>query len=443
MVRVIVADKKIDSTHLIGKFLDESHYDTVITEDCDAYMPPDFQSSNSGDDQRIIFKFRKNFFTQQHQDDAYEGLRGAARESQNRGMAAGPKGGKLQNREWASDEHLDILSHMMEPEDNLFESDTIQEIREHYKNMPIGSARGMVWLTSKIKTVGETLTGCHDGFEFNKWVDAVKKDKNQAQAEAATISREMISATTYANPVLSGIAGWFDRYPRIPYGRSTSYTRDYFDLFKKSFPFLQRLDQGFRELVPTRWSNQRKAADKLDPQFLVPETVFTTITVNNNFRTAAHLDAGDFSDGLSNLLVVSNGGEYEGAYLVAPEYRIAIDVRPGDLLLINNHEVIHGNTPIVLKDPNAERISLVCYFRDNMLNLGSKEYEDCRFNFVESRRLNQEHPLWRPLWNGVSASMFDNKEWYNYLEARLGRDIVAKYHPEAYSEASSLEDLFN
>jgi len=455
MVKVIVADKKIDSTHLIGKFLDESHYDTLITEDCDAYMPAGCDMSTQiecekscsdcdvgSDERRIIFKFRKNFFTKQQQDDAYEGLRGAARESQNRGMAAGPKGAKLQNREWVSDEHLDILQHMMYPEDNLFDSDPIEDIREHYRKMPMESARGMVWLANKVKTVGETLTGCYSGFEFNKWVDAVKKDKNQAQAESWIVMKEMISATTYANPVLSGIAGWFDRYPRIPYGRSTSYTRDYFDLFKKSFPFLQRLDQGFRELVPTRWGNQRKAADKLDPQFLVPKTVFTTITVNKNFRTAAHLDAGDFSDGLSNLLVVSNGGEYEGAYLVAPEYRIAIDVRPGDLLLINNHEVIHGNTPIVLKDPNAERISLVYYFSENMLDLGSKDYEDCRFNFVESRRLNQEHPLWRPLWNGVSAGMWENKEWYNYLEAHLGGDIVTKYHPEAHSVPSSLEDLF-
>jgi hypothetical protein len=104
---------------------------------------------------------------------------------------------------------------------------------------------------------------------------------------------------------------------------------------------------------------------------------------------------------------------------------------------------MHGNTPIKLKNPNSERISLVCYLREKMLELGSKEYEDCRYEFVESRRLNSNHPLHRPLWNGVSAGMWEDKEWYNYLETRLGRDIVAKYHPEAYSAPSSLEDLFN
>ncbi len=111
MVRVIVADKKLDCSHLVGQFLDESHYDTLITEDCDAYMPAGCDVSTQvdcekvcsdcevgSDERRIVFKFRKNFFTKQQQDDAYQGLRAAARESQNRGLAAGPKAEKLQKK---------------------------------------------------------------------------------------------------------------------------------------------------------------------------------------------------------------------------------------------------------------------------------------------------------------------------------------------------------
>ena len=136
-----------------------------------------------------------------------------------------------------------------------------------------------------------------------------------------------------------------------------------------SYPFLQHLAKGFKELLPWRYENQMRAARKLDSRFLVPETPFTTITVNKTFRTAAHFDAGDLNEGLSNLLVLSNNGNYTGGYLIAPEYRVAVNVRPGDLLLINNHEVMHGNTPIVLGDEEAERVSLVCYFRENMLQL--------------------------------------------------------------------------
>jgi hypothetical protein len=183
------------------------------------------------------------------------------------------------------------------------------------------------------------------------------------------------------------------------------------------------------------------AANKLDPAFLVPETPFTTITVNNTFRTAAHYDAGDLNEGLSNLLTLSNDGKYTGGYLIAPEYRVAVNPRPGDLLLINNHEVMHGNTPIVCPE-GSERISLVVYFREKMLELGSKAYEDARYEYVEGRRLNKEHPEHkdRHLWNGVTAGMWDEKEWYDFLSAKQGgEDMLAKYHP---TTKGALEEFF-
>ncbi|NBR25654.1 MAG: hypothetical protein EBU08_18110 [Micrococcales bacterium] len=119
-----------------------------------------------------------------------------------------------------------------------------------------------------------------------------------------------------------------------------------------------------------------------------------------------------------------------------------MNVRPGDLLLVNNHEVMHGNTPIVLNDENAERISLVCYFREKMLELGSKEYEDHRFNYVESRRKNKEHPLQRRLWNGISEGMWFEKEWYDYLIQHGGQEMLQKYHPEANAQESTIDSLF-
>jgi hypothetical protein len=120
---------------------------------------------------------------------------------------------------------------------------------------------------------------------------------------------------------------------------------------------------------------------------------------------------------LSNLLVVGSG-DYTGGYLIFPELRIAVNVRPGDLLLVNNHEIIHGNTPIVLNYPEAERISLVCYFRENMLDLKSLEYEKARREFVDYRRLDKNHPLQRPSWNGVSPGMWESDEWGEFLNKK-------------------------
>ena len=82
MVKIIVAESKLDCEHLLGQYVDDSHYDIVINEDTDCYMESVFGSSSLGDEQRIAFKFRKNWFTQEERDSAYIGLREAAKESQ-------------------------------------------------------------------------------------------------------------------------------------------------------------------------------------------------------------------------------------------------------------------------------------------------------------------------------------------------------------------------
>jgi len=431
MVKVIVADRKYDCTHLLGQFLDESHYDILVEEDCDVYMPANYDTG--ADEMRIVFKFRKNYFSKEMQDQAYIGLREAAQETQNRGTAAGPRAGSLGNRQWVKEYEYEVIDYFLKPTLNLVGEDPIDEIRaKHAGKKEAISNRANVWSIERVEK---------EKFDFETWVDATRTlSQDAAKAEAQRITKDLICATTYANSVHSGVAGWFDRYPRIPFGRATSYTRDYFDKFKMSYPFLQRLSKAFEEMMPMRYRNQMEAASKIDPAFLVPETPFTTVTVNKTFRTAAHYDAGDLTSGLSNLLTLSNDGRYTGGYLIAPEYRVAVNVRPGDLLLINNHEVMHGNTPIVCEE-GSERISLVVYFREKMLELGTKEYEDTRYNFVETRRKNKEHPEQRALWNGVSAGMWESDEWFDYLRSQTnGEEMLAKYHPEA--EKSSLESFF-
>jgi len=429
MAKVIVITKRNDCSHLQGQFLDESHYDLLIEEDTDCYILQE-------DERFIAFKFRKNYFSKQEQEQAYVGLREAATQSQNRGMAAGPKAATCLGREWVTEFQIKVLEYFKTAQEETVVQvsikDDIEFLRAKYGS--IDNTRGLVWLGAKVK---------EDEFNFDKWLnEVVEMPVSQAKVEANEVLETYISDTTYANAVFSGIAGWFDRYPRIPYGRATAYTQHSFEKFKLAFPFLQSLDKGFKELLPKRWAAQREAANKIDPAFLVPGTVFTTITVNKTFRTAAHYDAGDFSDGLSNLLVLSNNGNYSGGYLVLPEIRVAINVRPGDLLLVNNHECMHGNTPIVLNDDEAERISLVCYLREKMLELGSKEYEDLRYQFVESRRKNPEHPMQRRLWNGISEGMWESKEWYDFLERNGGRAMVDKYHPKAYETVSTLDSFF-
>ena len=431
--RVIVAKDVHNCDHLLGTFLDERHYDLVIDEDCDFYAPAEVTlfGSEEETEEKCVFKFRKGYFTAEEQLAAYEGLRDAAVQSQNRGLAAGERGEKLNNREWVTQRQLDILDLMINPVDSIMEVSDLEQLIFNKDAVCKGSPRGMVWLNSK---VGD--------FDFEKWAEETYALSIEERKEKATyVAEELISKTTYANQVYSGVAGWFDRYPRIPYGRATAYTAAQPEKFAKSYPLLEKLARGFETLLPERYQNQVNACKMIDPAFYVPNTPFTTLTVNKTFRTAAHLDAGDLESGFSNLCVLSNGVGYTGGYLVLPEFRVAINIRPGDLLLIANHSGIHGNTEIKIEE-GGERLSLVAYFREKMLLLGEKVYEDVRYDFVEDRRKNKDHDLWRPLWNGVSENMWASEEWYDFLYKKLGQSYLSKYHPEAgprnlYSESCS------
>ena len=76
--------------------------------------------------------------------------------------------------------------------------------------------------------------------------------------------------------------------------------------------------------------------------------------------------------GFGNLTVLQTG-EYEGAYTVIPKYRVAVDVRNCDLALFDVHE-LHGNTETYSSKP-YERISIICYFREKMVQCGTYEEE--------------------------------------------------------------------
>jgi hypothetical protein len=435
LVRVLEVTRR-ECEDLLGKFLDDSHYDILIEEDTDVYLKDPLSPVENGE-HNVVLMFRKNFFTKEQQAGAYEGLMQAAKPTQNRGLAAGPKGVKCQGRDWATTEQLDILNFLSKLGDRAtFNQEDIDRIKSIAKNKK--DTRGMVWL-------GEEKARLN--FDFNRWLDSRLHDSlvdgvpgSQIRNDASWVLNNLISDTTYANPVDSGIAGWFDRYPRIPYGRATSYTAHNFERFKLSWPFMKQLSKGFKELLPYRWNVQMAMTSQIDPSFHIPKTPFTTITVNKNFRTAAHRDAGDLAAGFSNLTVVAKDNDYSGAYLVLPEVRAAVNIRPGDLLLVANHDYIHGNTPIISKaGVELERISLVCYFREAMLELGSRAYEDLRYDFVEYRRKDPSNPLAREGWNGVSAGMWDGEEFRLFAESTDRTDVWKEYHSK---EESSLESLF-
>ena len=449
-VKVVVLDQTevTPRPDLVGTWLDERHYHTLVESDMDLYLPPKCAMDMTNDcakecgncdkgldEHNIVFKFRKNYFSDEMVKSAYEGLRDAAQETQNRGTAAGPREGKLGNREWVTAYQWDVIDAFKDAKANLLGEDLVDAINKKYEGKERKdeiSNRSQVW---SIEAVRDT------NFNFDDWVHKVRNLPSAEQAEEANwVENDLICKTTYANSVFSGIAGWYDRYPRIPWGRATSYTEKNPEKFAKSYPYLEKLAEAFKEMLPWRYGNQMRAAQKVDPRFLVPNTPFSTITVNRNFRTAAHYDPANMDDGFANICVFSNSDNYKGAYLVFPEIGYACNIRPGDLLFVNNMAGLHGNTELILDDPNAERISIIAFFHEGMLSLGSWNYEQTRKKYVEYCKNDVTNPYHKPRFNGVWPGMWESDQWFEFCEKELGREELLKMHPEA--DKSTIESFF-
>ena len=195
-----------------------------------------------------------------------------------------------------------------------------------------------------------------------------------------------ISKTTYANAVNSGIVGFFDPYPRDPYCRMTAFTERHRDKFEAAIPFIKAISQQFEKCIPEKFNNQKRFCNGTNSDFVIAETAFTTITVNRNFRTAGHYDAGDLEQGFGNLCVLEHldGPSYTGAHTVFPRYGVGINVREGDFAGMDVHE-LHGNTKMICEDggladgdrstTKAERVSIVSYARSKMIKCSSMEDE--------------------------------------------------------------------
>ena len=193
------------------------------------------------------------------------------------------------------------------------------------------------------------------------------------------------------NQVASNPVGFYEasnNFSKLPC-RLTHFTRCNFKKYNEGLPFIQRIDQLFQELIPNAHMKQLERAN-LTNNFKIPNTSFSTVTINRNFRTALHRDAGDFKGGFGNLTVIERG-KYHGGYTVFPQFGIGIDLRNNDFVAMDVHQW-HSNTELyetesdklfnsTLKsefNDNSEigtagiykkytRLSFVCYLREKII----------------------------------------------------------------------------
>ena len=193
------------------------------------------------------------------------------------------------------------------------------------------------------------------------------------------------------NQVASNPIGYYEssnNFCKLPC-RLTHFTRTNYEKYNNGLPFIQKIDQEFKKLIPESYKKQLDRAN-LKPHLKIKDTCFSTITINRNFRTALHKDAGDFKDGFGNLCVIERG-KYHGGYTCFPQFGVAVNVRSGDFLAMDVHQW-HSNTPIYETEEDIQynksidkvyndnpevgtvgldklytRLTFVCYLRENIL----------------------------------------------------------------------------
>lgn len=187
-------------------------------------------------------------------------------------------------------------------------------------------------------------------------------------------------------PIASVLLGSVDPIGQTRYCRTTSWTGRHLPEWETLHPFLREIGQHLATHVPDRYAAQMARVAQSDPAWIVPGTPFSTVTVNNTYPTGVHTDKGDLDEGFSTIACLRRG-TYTGGQLVFPAYRVAVDMREGDLILMDAHQW-HGNVPIVcqcgttLRGPcptcHAERISVVAYYRTKIATCADPDTEQLK-----------------------------------------------------------------
>jgi hypothetical protein len=182
------------------------------------------------------------------------------------------------------------------------------------------------------------------------------------------------------NAVASAVVGYMDtgRFNNQLPCRLSAYTAKHMHNYQRGIGFISAIDAAYKLLLPEYYSRQKEQADK-KPDLRIADTAFSTVTINRNFRTGAHQDAGDYPDGFGNLTVIERG-DYNGGYTIFPQFSVGFDVRSGDVLLMDVHQ-LHCNTEIIETPEQAEaNAKLPKTFKPSKVIGGDKNYT--RLSFV-------------------------------------------------------------
>jgi hypothetical protein len=446
MVREIYLDKihELDEANTLGYYPKEEDYDTLITEDCDVYLP----------DGTKVLVFRKKAITQitNYTERQWQWWRWVARRqpSIGRGNAAGKvitaqtwrritkgqrrfiekamKGAfdhssEAEIREVLSDERWDVMNYVVQTtkKDGLYDVELCAPYEKRIKKLkllPVAEQREISGFLVENRTK----------VWFETWIQKYFLPvEPEGRAAAATYAWERYFGRESYNEVHSGVVGAMDRQSMVPYARLTwtslppkyLYEEDGKSMFEAERPFYKEVDTLFKKHMPEERKKLQNVWGNLKEDiYCLYGTSFSTITVNHNFQVAYHRDGNNCKDGIAVISTI-NKGSFEGYSFVFPQLRVAFDIRDGDFLCGDNQKYIHGMMPFKDESPDAESIWFVFFLREGLKIAETKECEDCRRTFVHWCKDNiKKDSNKRGTFTGIWPNMWHSQEWKDYKESK-------------------------
>jgi len=147
-----------------------------------------------------------------------------------------------------------------------------------------------------------------------------------------------------------GMLGYLDATPDQPCHKTPLSIRRP-ELLDGNRPLIELVDALYKRHTPTFYAKQQAEVEKV-PCWRLWNTVFSTVYIAKNFRTAYHTDSGNLRGVMSAMMPM---GKFTGGELILARWRIAIAYKPGDLLLFDPQQ-LHGNLPF-----EGERLSAIFY----------------------------------------------------------------------------------
>lgn len=203
--------------------------------------------------------------------------------------------------------------------------------------------------------------------------------------EAVTGIKYSVSERTGGLKSTSRVFGYMPRITmRRDYCTSVSLA---FDSPKKHAvvaEFGKLLSKNYQLRAPEVYAKHlEELGKKIKPDWVIPDSVFTSGIINKNNPLKYHLDTGNIKDVFSCMLVLRQG--VEGGYLCLPEFDVKFMLKDKSVFMFDGQGIVHGVTPMRVQE-GGYRYSLVYYAMRQLWKCMTIDQELARIKQVKTER---------------------------------------------------------